>query len=86
MAKPQRFTETDQFALRTTGWRVTPSSADRAWRGEFVATIRATGSWAVVEKGQTVAIGNGENAVACALAAIQATADLKARRLLGEMA
>jgi hypothetical protein len=81
-----RFTDPEQHALRLTGRRVTPAQADRAWRGEIVATVKATGRWSVVEKGETVAIGAGENPVASALAALTAAATLRARRINAQLA
>ena len=90
MAKPPRytFTETDAFALRYAGWRISPSidTADRAWPGGIVATVRATGRWALVENGEQVAIGAGENPVVSALAAMTAAETVKARRLLAKLA
>ena len=87
MAKPRfTFTDAEQHALRYTGWRVNPDSADRAWKGEIVATVRATGRWAVVEKGETVAIGAGESPVASAIAALNAASTLRARRILAQIA
>lgn len=81
MAKPPYvFADSVQYALRLTGWRVLDTQADRAWRGEIIATVSATGLWAVTEKGETVAIGGGEDPIASAVAALSAAIDLKVRR------
>jgi hypothetical protein len=88
MATQPRFTfnETEQHALRLVGWRVLPEKADRAWSGEIVATIKATGRWSVTEHGDTVAIGAGESPVLSALEALQAAMEIKRLRLLGRLA
>ena len=80
------FTDTEQHALRLTDWRVTPEQADRAWSGGIVATVHATGGWAVTEKGNTVAIGAGDNAILDAMEALEAASKLKGRRILAQLA
>lgn len=88
MATQPRFTfnDTDQHALRFAGWRVLPEKADRAWPGEIVATIKATGKWSVTEHGNTVAIGAGEFPVLSALEALEAALEIKRLRLMGILA
>lgn len=81
-----QFSEIDQMALRKGGWRVLPDQADRALKGDIIVTVKATGHWAVVERGQTVAIGAGEYAVPNAVDAITEAIRIRARRILASVA
>lgn len=79
MPKSTGFAELDEMALRFTGWRILTGQADRAFKGGIIATVTATGTWAVVRNGQQVAIGAGENAIVSSLAALAAAAELSKR-------
>ena len=83
---PMTFSDIDQMALRKGGWRVFPDQADKALPGGIVATVKATGDWAVVEQGETITIGSGEHAALNALDAYTAAIKLRARRVLARLA